>query len=116
MRLSVPSKRVEPLQPMMRSSGPMTEFAFSTLKAGRTSATSANHQCYRSAFNLSVPSKRVEPLQQLLEATQWSLRRYFQYPQSGSNLCNTTMVITGNPLGRQTLSTHKADRTSATLF
>src|SRR5260370_17036704 len=62
--LSVPSNRVEPLQPCNALSLPTRPLAtFSTLKPGRTSATIA-------------PFFQATPL------------LHFQYPQTGSNLSN----------------------------
>ena len=61
--LSVPSSRVEPLQPGVRIQGIHLWPTFSTLKPGRTSATAV------STHNGDITAG-------------------FQYPQAGSNLCN----------------------------
>ncbi len=114
--LSVPSNRVEPLQPCNALSLPTRPLAtFSTLKPGRTSATIApffqvrrrllfqypqtgsnlcNKPCQVAPSGLvilSVPSNRVEPLQHALHRCRSPLPSHFQYPQTGSNLCNPHM-------------------------
>src|SRR5260370_6532237 len=89
-RFSVPSNRVEPLQPstFVRRSYQTCSFStlkpgrtsatccisllfclsqsFSTLKPGRTSATVSSYLGYSAYRILSVPSNRVEPLQPVL--------------------------------------------------
>src|SRR5579864_3192794 len=62
-RLSVPSNRVEPLQLVLLAGGMWVFFSFSTLKPGRTSATT-----------------------EITSLTDGKV--VFQYPQTGSNLCN----------------------------
>src|SRR5260370_3549582 len=61
--LSVPSSRVDPLQQVLARSRDWFSRSFSTLKPGRTSATPVNKLPKKMQFN-------------------------FQYPQTGSNLCN----------------------------
>src|SRR6266568_9295303 len=62
-QLSVPSKRVEPRQHSLNMLLLLFFLTFSTLKAGRTSATRLYQGYGRYHHHLSVPSKRVEPLQ-----------------------------------------------------
>src|SRR5260370_32563747 len=66
-KLSVPSNRVEPLQRSTVSRRLSVLAPFSTLKPGRTSAT---------------------PLEQVTRPA----RENFQYPQTGSNLCNAGII------------------------
>src|SRR5260370_18943367 len=83
--LSVPSNRVEPLQPFLSHLVMSLITTFSTLKPGRTSATSRRWRWQHHHVPLSVPSNRVEPLQQNLYLLCIVLFD-FQYPQTQSNL------------------------------
>src|SRR5260370_502671 len=61
--LSVPSKRIDPATPQLQS-------------------------CNEQSLVLSVPSKRVEPPQLVTQPAHDAANPLFQYPPSGSNLCN----------------------------
>src|SRR6266566_3543260 len=86
--LSVPSQRVEPLQ---------RKFDAQKWEADE----------------LSVPSQRVEPLQLPFLVTLFRLHVSFQYPPSGSNLCNK-IACSGDRAPLPPFSTLPAGRTSAT--
>ena len=86
--LSVPSKRVEPLQPCPMTS-PCEPYQLS-VPSKRVEPLQPPHAVVRALKDmLSVPSKRVEPLQQNAIIDSGGGATYFQYPPSGSNLCNT---------------------------
>src|SRR6266851_2910366 len=88
IELSVPSKRVESLQPLGYGTQFAPDFDFQYPPSGSSRCNRAPILATRGTLSLSVPSKRVESLQPTLLIISPINLMYFQYPPSGSSRCN----------------------------